>query len=114
MALFVPIAVLSIMLTIYRRIWKCADCREQFSVLVGTIFEDSKIPLSKWLLAIHLLCQGKNGVSAHELHRTLGITYKSAWFMTHRIRYAMERELLASAGSRKLLCKERKAVSLSK
>jgi transposase-like protein len=61
--------------TTYRRVWKCADCREQFSVLVGTIFEDSKIPLSKWLLAIHLVCQGKNGVSAHELLRTLGITY---------------------------------------
>ena len=82
--------------TTYRRVWKCADCREQFSVLVGTIFEDSKIPLSKWLLAIHLLCQGKNGVSAHELNRTLGITYKSAWFMAHHIRYAMEREPLAS------------------
>ncbi|HLX57948.1 MAG TPA: IS1595 family transposase [Ktedonobacteraceae bacterium] len=79
----------------YRRVWKCADCRQQFSVLVGTIFEDSKIPLSKWLLAIHLLCQGKNGVSAHELHRTLKITYKSAWFMAHRIRYAMERQPLA-------------------
>jgi transposase-like protein len=75
----------------YRRLWKCADCREQFSVLVGTIFEDSKIPLSKWLLAIHLMTSGKNGVSAHELHRDLGITYKSAWFMAHRIRYAMER-----------------------
>jgi molybdenum-dependent DNA-binding transcriptional regulator ModE len=58
------------------------------------IFEDSNIPLSKWLLAIHLFCQGKNGVSARELHRTLGITYKSAWFMAHRIRYAMERPLL--------------------
>lgn len=80
----------------YRRVWKCADCRQQFSVLVGTIFEDSKIPLSKWLLAIHLLCQGKNGVSAHELHRTLDITYKSAWFLAHRIRYAMAREPLAS------------------
>lgn len=75
----------------YRRVWKCVDCRKQFSVLVGTIFEDSKIPLSKWLLAIHLLCQGKNSVSAHELHRTLDITYKSAWFMAHRIRYAMAR-----------------------
>jgi len=75
--------------TTYRRVWKCADCRQQFSVLVGTIFEDSKIPLSKWLIAIHMLCQGKNGVSAHELHRTLDITYKSAWFMAHRIRYAM-------------------------
>lgn len=79
----------------YRRIWKCGDCRQQFSVLVGTIFEDSKIPLSKWLLAIHLLCQGKNGVSAHELHRTLDITYKSAWFMAHRIRYAMAHQPLA-------------------
>lgn len=75
----------------YRRVWKCADCREQFSVLVGTIFEDSKIPLSKWLLAIHMLCAGKNGASAHELHRDLGITYKSAWFMAHRIRLAMQR-----------------------
>lgn len=77
--------------TTYRRVWKCADCRQQFSVLVGTIFEDSKIPLSKWLLAIHMMCQGKNGVSAHELYRTLDITYKSAWFMAHRIRYAMAR-----------------------
>lgn len=73
----------------YRRLWKCSACRQQFSVLVGTIFEDSKIPLSKWLLAVHLLCSAKNGVSAHELHRTLGITYKSAWHMAHRIRYAM-------------------------
>lgn len=80
----------------YRRVWKCGDCREQFSVLVGTIFEDSKLPLSKWLFAIHLLCSGKNGVSAHELHRQLGITYKSAWFMAHRIRYAMEQEPLRS------------------
>lgn len=79
----------------YRRVWKCADCRQQFSVLVSTIFEDSKIPLSKWLLAIHLLCQGKNDMSAQELHRTLDITYKSAWFMAHRIRYAMAREPLA-------------------
>jgi transposase-like protein len=77
--------------TTYRRLWKCADCREQFSVLVRTIFEDSKIPLSKWLLAIHLLCSGKNGESAHELHRDLGITCKSAWFLSYRIRYAMER-----------------------
>jgi transposase-like protein len=75
----------------HRRIWKCGACRKQFSVLVGTIFEDSKVPLSKWLLTIHLLCAGKNGVSAHELHRQLGVTYKTAWFMAHRIRYAMER-----------------------
>jgi transposase-like protein len=75
----------------YRRVWKCAECREQFSVLVGTIFEDSHIPLSKWLLAIHMLCAGKNGVSALELSRTLNLAYRSAWFMAHRIRYAMER-----------------------
>jgi transposase-like protein len=74
-----------------RRVWKCAACRKQFSVLVGTIFEGSKIPLGKWLLAIYMMCSGKNGVAAHELHRDLEITYKSAWFMAHRIRYAMSR-----------------------
>lgn len=68
---------------------KCARCRKQFTVTVGTIFEDSHIPLSKWLLAIHLLCASKKGMSAHQLHRMLGVTYKSAWFMAHRIRYAM-------------------------
>jgi transposase-like protein len=75
----------------YRRLWRCHACRKQFSVLVGTIFGDSHIPLGKWLMAFHLLCSGKNGVSAHELHRQLGVTVKSAWFMAHRIRYAMER-----------------------
>lgn len=79
----------------YRRLWKCGACRQQFSVLVGTIFEDSKIPLHKWLLAIHLICAGKNGVSSCELGRQLGITQKSAWFMAHRIRLAMTREPLA-------------------
>lgn len=78
-----------------RRLWKCGSCRQPFSVLVGTIFEDSKIPLSKWILAFHLMCAGKNGVSAHELHRSLGITYKSAWFMAHRIRLVMERPPLS-------------------
>lgn len=58
--------------------------------MVGTIVEDSKIALSKWLLAIHVMCAGKNGVLANELHRTLSITYKSAWFMCHRIRCAIE------------------------
>ncbi len=70
-------------------LWKCKACQKQFTVTVGTIFEDSHIPLSKWLLAIHLLCASKKGMSAHQLHRMLGITYKSAWFMAHRIRYAM-------------------------
>jgi hypothetical protein len=76
----------------YRRLWQCREqgCWQQFSVLVGTVMEGTKIPIAKWLLAMHLMCSGKNGVSAHELHRTLGITYKSAWFMAHRIRYAME------------------------
>jgi transposase-like protein len=78
-----------------RRVYKCAACRKQYSVLVGTIFEGTKIPLYKWLLAIHMMCSGKNGVSAHELHRHLEITYKSAWFMAHRIRKAMERQPLA-------------------
>jgi transposase-like protein len=72
----------------YRSLWKCAECRKQFSVLVGTSFEGSKIPLSKWLLGFHLMCAGKNGISAHELHRELKISYEAAWFMAHRIRYA--------------------------
>jgi transposase-like protein len=78
----------------YRRVWKCASCRKQYSVLVGTVFHGSKIPVSKWLLSIHMMCAGKNGVSAHELHRQLDVTYKSAWFMAHRVRYAMARSPL--------------------
>ncbi len=74
----------------YRRIWRCQNCKKQFSVLVGTIFEDSHIPLFKWLLAIHELNADKNGVSSCELSRKLGITQKSAWFMAQRIRFAME------------------------
>ncbi|MCG3117120.1 MAG: IS1595 family transposase [Candidatus Manganitrophus sp. SA1] len=77
-------------------VWKCKGCRKQFTVTVGTIFEDSHIPLHKWLLAIHLLCSSKKGMSAHQLHRLLDITYKSAWFMAHRIRYAMSQEPLTS------------------
>jgi transposase-like protein len=68
---------------------KCAACREQFSVTVGTVFESSKIGLSKWMLAVHLLCSSKKGISSHQIHRTLGVTYKTAWFITHRIRKAM-------------------------
>ncbi len=78
-----------------RGVWKCGACREQFTVTVGTIFEDSHIPLHKWLLAFHLLCASKKGMSAHQLHRMLGVTYKSAWFMAHRIRYAMTQEPLS-------------------
>jgi transposase-like protein len=68
----------------------CNECRKQFTVTVGTVMEDSKIPLNKWLMAFRLMNGGKKGFSAHELHRTLGITYKSAWFMAHRIRETME------------------------
>jgi transposase-like protein len=65
-------------------------------VTVGTIFEDSHIPLNKWLMAYHLLCASKKGMSAHQLHRMLGVSYKSAWFMCHRIRYSMTEEPLSS------------------
>ena len=77
-------------------LYKCGDCKKQFTVTVGTIFEDSRIPLNKWFHAIHLLCSSKKGFSSHQIHRTLGITYKSAWFLTQRIRHAMAEEPLAS------------------
>jgi transposase-like protein len=70
-------------------LYQCAECREQFTVTVGTVFERSKIPLHKWLLATHLLASSKKGMSSHQLHRMLGVTYKTAWFMTHRLREAM-------------------------
>jgi hypothetical protein len=60
---------------------------------VGTVIEESRVPLSKWLLAWRLVCSNKNGISAHELHRILGVTCKTAWFMSHRIRYALEKAL---------------------
>ena len=67
----------------------CSDCRGKFTVRAGSVFERSHIPLHKWLLATHLMASSKKGISAHQLHRMLGITYKSAWFMAHRIREAM-------------------------
>jgi transposase-like protein len=79
-----------------RGLLNCRACRKQFSVTVGTIFSDSHIPLNKWLMAFHLLCSSKKGMSPHQLHRMLGVTYKSAWFMAHRIRYAMSQEPLSS------------------
>jgi len=78
-----------------RKVWKCGECRKQFTVKVGTIFEDSHIPLSKWLAAIYMMCSSKKGVSAHQIHRELDITYKSAWFLCHRIRLAMQESPLA-------------------
>jgi hypothetical protein len=71
-------------------IWRCNGCRKQFSVKVGTIFEDSPIKLSKWLPAMWLITNAKNGISSYELHRALGVTQKTAWFMLHRIRLAMQ------------------------
>lgn len=82
-------------------LYKCRACREPFTVTVGTVFERSKIPLNKWLMAVYLLCSSKKGMSSHQLHRTLGLTYKTAWFMTHRIREAMKtnpKGLLGSGG----------------
>lgn len=75
-----------------QRRWKCCDCRKQFTVKVGTIFEDSPLPLSKWLPAVWLLCNCKNGISSHELARAIGVTQKTAWFMLQRIRLAMQAE----------------------
>lgn len=71
-------------------LYQCNNCREQFTVTVGTVFERSKIPLNKWLLCNHLLVSSKKGISAHQIHRMLGVTYKTAWFMCHRIRLAMK------------------------
>lgn len=70
-------------------LYKCSDCRAQFTVRMGTIFEESHLPLHKWLQAIHLLCSSKKGISSHQLHRVLECTYKTAWFLSHRIREAM-------------------------
>lgn len=70
-------------------VYKCRDCRKQFTVTVGTVFERSKVSLNKWLLAVHLMTSSKKGISSHQIHRNLGVTYKTAWFMTHRIREAM-------------------------
>jgi transposase-like protein len=75
-----------------RRVWKCKqkDCRKQYSVKLGTIFGDSPLGLDKWLPAVWLVANSKNGISSHELGRALGITQKSSWFMVHRIRLAMQ------------------------
>jgi transposase-like protein len=87
-------------------LYKCASCRQPFTVTIGTIFEDSHIPLSKWLLAIHLMCSSKKGISAHQLWRNLWDvdpetgkqtgSYRTAWFMAHRIRWALGQEPMAS------------------
>jgi transposase-like protein len=70
-------------------LYYCNHCKGQFTVTVGTVFERSKVPLTKWWMAVYLLNSSKKGVSAHQIHRTLKVTYKTAWFMMHRIREAM-------------------------
>ncbi len=77
-------------------LYNCMECREQFTVTVGTVFERSKIALNKWLLATFLMTSSKKGMSAHQLHRMLGVTYKTAWFMAHRIREAMKEDVKSS------------------
>jgi transposase-like protein len=79
--------------------WQCksAHSKRQFSAKVGTIFEDSPIPMDKWLIAVWMLSNCKNGISSYELARALGVTQKSAWFMLHRIRTAMKNGTLASS-----------------
>jgi transposase-like protein len=67
----------------------CAACRKTFTATVGTVMEDSHVPISKWMMAIFLISSSKKGISSHQLHRMLGVTYKTAWFMAHRIRHAM-------------------------
>lgn len=84
---------------IRKGLYQCGDCRKQFTVTVGTVFEDSKVPLNKWLLAVHLMVSSKKGISAHQLHRMLGVTYKTAWFMAHRIREAMMTDNTGDMGS---------------
>ncbi len=70
-------------------LYMCNECRKQFTVTVGTLFERSHVPLNKWLMAVYLMSASKKGISAHQMHRMLGVSYKTAWFMAHRIREAM-------------------------
>lgn len=74
---------------VQRGLWKCSACRKKFTVKVGTIFEASHIPVSKWLMGLHLISASKKGMSALQFQRMLGLTYRAAWFMAHRLRHAM-------------------------
>lgn len=79
-------------------LYKCGACRSQFTVRMGSIFEESHLPLTKWLQAIHLMCASKKGISAHQMHRILECTYEAAWFLCHRIRLAMASGELSPLG----------------
>src|SRR5829696_1511024 len=87
-----PLAEWSCLPSLARAGITAKPCREKFTVRVGTLYERSHIPLRKWLLATHLVTSSKKGISAHQLHRMLGVTYTTAWFMAHRIREAMRVE----------------------
>jgi transposase-like protein len=89
-----------------RRVWKCADCRKQFSVLTGTIFHGTKIPVRTWVFVIFEMASSKNGVAAREIERKYGLTAKSAWYLCHRIREAMKREPLAGLLSGRVVADE--------
>jgi len=80
-------------------VYKCYACRKPFTVKIGTIFEASHVPMNLWLQAIYLMCASKKGISSNQLHRTLGVTLKTAWFMSHRIREAMRDDTLGTFGS---------------
>ena len=81
-------------------LYYCGACKSQFTVTVGTIFERSKVPLSKWWMAVHLMASSKKGMWAHQMHRMLGVSYQTAWFMEHRIREAMSAGDLVADGRR--------------
>lgn len=80
--------------------WKCKKCAQQFSVKVGTIFEDSPISLDKWLVALWMLVNCKNGISSYEVGRALGLTQKSAWFVLHRLRLALQNNDVSKIGGK--------------
>ncbi len=81
---------LSVSRIVKRHQYDCNDCRYQFSPMAGTVFHDTHLPLTKWFLATYLMCESKKGMSANQLKRTLGISYKTAWYLCHRIREAMK------------------------
>jgi transposase-like protein len=89
-----------------RRVWKCRECRKQFSVLTGTIFHGTKIPVRTWVFVIFEMCASKNGIAAREIERKYGLTPRTAWFMLHRIREAMKREPMAALLSGRVIADE--------
>jgi transposase-like protein len=89
-----------------RRVWKCSACRKQFSVLTGTIFHGTKIPVRTWIFVVFEMCSSKNGVAAREIERKYGLTAKTSWHMLHRIRFAMERDPMAGLLSGRVVADE--------